>query len=221
MLATATEDQLLQLREGDRLKYHSVQWTVQEFNTYADPQGYQTSEWLLRSGSGKQYYLMREVDPNNPETCINWYIAEELRQPTLLDPETQRDVLVTLWHQIQEHQPPPTQLRLFNRTYEFESETAGDYESDQGSDRRITWDYWDVAHLWNLALEAWPDGTLAVYSTRKVQPEDFAEIVKGCDWAPVSGANTSGLRQQEGRSLQLVFAWFFTILGVVLMMAGL
>jgi hypothetical protein len=42
-------------------------------------------------------------------------------------------------------------LQLFNRIYQFESQTDGTYNADQKTRQRITWDYWNKSHLWNLA----------------------------------------------------------------------
>lgn len=225
MVIVATEDQLRNLRSGDRLKYHGVEWQVADYSTYTDPNGYETEEWLLNSASRKEYYLLRELDPENP-ALVNWYIAEELRQPTLIEPESQRDVLTSIWDDMQDHQTPYANLRALNRLYAFESETEGVYESDDGSSNRITWDYWDQAHLWNLALEAWEDGTLVVYSTRKVQPSDFTNLQTGGGSRFIQGFQSSSSfgrnrRSNEARSMHLVVAWFVTILGFILMMAGL
>lgn len=83
MPTIATQTQLQQLRPGDHLKYHGVQWDVKDYSTYDDPQGYETAEWLLRSQTGKEYYLLREVDPQNSESLVNWYLAEKLAYPSI------------------------------------------------------------------------------------------------------------------------------------------
>ena len=51
------------------------------YTYHDDSQGYEATEWLLRSPTGKEYYLLREVDPQNPESPVNWYLAEELVSP--------------------------------------------------------------------------------------------------------------------------------------------
>ena len=70
MLSAYNQAQLQQLRPGDRLNYHGVQWQVKNHSTYVDPKGYETTEWLLRSGTGTEYYLLREFDPENPEAVV-------------------------------------------------------------------------------------------------------------------------------------------------------
>ncbi|HEY9883530.1 MAG TPA: DUF4178 domain-containing protein, partial [Thermosynechococcaceae cyanobacterium] len=140
MTAGLTETQLRQLREGSRLKYHGVQWEIQDYSTYTDDNRYKTEEWLLRSSSGKEYYLMREIDPQYAETQVHWYLAEELRYPTLVDPQTYRDRLTTIGGDMRSHVSPYPELQLFNRVYTFESQTEGDYESDGKTRHRITWD---------------------------------------------------------------------------------
>src|SRR5579883_2763129 len=224
MPAQTTDTQLQRLRAGDRLRYHGVQWEVRTYSTYTDVKGYETEEWLLVSSSGKEYYLLREIDPQNPP--LHWYLAEELKYPTILDPQTSRDRLLTLGDDMRSHQSPYPELQLFNRLYAFESQTEGTYESDGNTRSRITWDYWDKSHLWNLALEAWSDGTLVVYSTREVQPTDFSEIQSGTGAARLLGEEAAASnafaahRRQKSRSRELLIAWIVTIVGFILMVSG-
>lgn len=217
-----TETQLRQLRENDRLKYHGVQWQVRDYSTYTDANGYELEEWLLKSNTGKKYYLLREIDPQNPEALVHWYLAEELRTPSIYDPETSRDLLLTLGNDMRSHRTPYPELRLHNRTYTFESQTEGDYESEGEHRHRITWDYWDAAHLWNLALEAWSDGKLIVYSTREVQPADFTDLHRhGMYAAPSINYIQQPSRSNSSRPLQIFMAWSVIIIGILMMMAGI
>jgi hypothetical protein len=179
MLSVSQEAQLQQLRSGDRVKYHGVQWQVKNYSTYDDPNGYETTEWLLRSPAGAESYLLREIDPQNPESLVHWYLAEEISNPKIFQPEVFNNLAVRLWHDMQGQQAPYPELQALSRSYYFESETQGTYEGNQKDTSRITWDYWDEAHRWNLAIEAWPNGELHIYSTRAVKPEDFYEIQKG------------------------------------------
>lgn len=236
MIAPITERQLRQLREGDRLKYHGVQWHVADYSTYTDTNGYETEEWLLKSQTGKQYYLMREIDPQNPEGLVHWYIAEELRNPILYAGASSRDVTYTVADDMRSHKPPYPELRVFNRTYQFESQTEGNYDDDGRNRTRITWDYWDPPHLWNLALEAWSSGELDVYSTREVQPADFTEITQGGmgnfgNHGSVSavhgnrflGSNHSSSYSNADSSLntQRAIALTLTVIGFLLMIFGI
>lgn len=179
-LSKASAAQLQQLRPGYCLKYHGVQWQVKDYDTYTDPKGYETAEWLLESKTGIKYYLLREIDPQNPESLLNWYIAEEIRNPKIFQPGSSENLVPHLWQDMQRQQTPYPTLQLFHRLYEFESSTQGSYEGNQEETSRITWDYWDAAHQWNLAIEAWPtQGELHVYSTKVVKPEELSEIQKG------------------------------------------
>lgn len=231
MSVTTTESQLQQLKVGDRLKYHGVQWQVADFSTYADSNDYETAEWLLRSNTGKEYYLMREVDPNHPEALVHWYLAEQLRNPMIYEPGGTRDLTVSLAQEMRSHNPPYPALQVFNRVYQFESQTEGFHESNEGTDSRITWDYWDAPHLWNLALEAWSHGRLVVYSTRMVQPVDFTDIQSGggleaSGWGERSPVRLSlaatgrSPKPSSSRSIELVLAWFLMILGFILFLSG-
>jgi hypothetical protein len=233
MTAATTEAQLRQLREGDRLKYHGVQWRIDDYSTYTDPNGYETEEWLLKSQTGKEYYLMRELDPQNSESQLHWYIAEELQYPEIYEPNASKDLVPALLQDMQTHKTPYPEIRTFNRTYQFESQTEGDYESGGKTRNRITWDYWDAPHLWNLALEAWSDGTLTVYSTREVQPADFTDIQTGRDFAASASsavrAESFMVTQNQNRTFevnnsrqkQLIIAWAIVIVGFLLMLSGI
>ncbi len=179
MLSVSQEAQLQQLRSGDRVKYHGVQWQVKNYSTYEDSNGYETTEWLLRSPAGAESYLLREIDPQNPESLVHWYLAEEISNPKIFQPEVFKNLAVRLWHDMQGQQVPYPKLQALSRIYYFESQTEGTYDGKEGESSRITWDYWDKAHQWNLAIEAWPNGELHIYSTKVVRPEEFSEIDKG------------------------------------------
>ena len=178
MLSVSNQAQLQQLRSGDRLKYHGVQWLVKNYSTYEDPNGYETTEWLLRSKAGAEYYLLREFDPKNPEGLVHWYLAEEIRNPRIYEPESFNNLTVRLWHDIQGQKKPYSELRALGRHFYFESQTQGTYEGKEGNTSRLTWDYWDEAHQWNLALEAWQNTERHVYLTKVVKPEEFSDIEK-------------------------------------------
>ncbi|MBW4522879.1 MAG: DUF4178 domain-containing protein [Scytolyngbya sp. HA4215-MV1] len=233
---SSVETSLRQLRDGDRVQYHGIQWQVKDYSTYTD-HGYETEEWLLTAQTGKEYYLLREVDPAHQLTPIQWYIAEELQDPCLYDPHSARDVTLDLADAMRHYQSPYPELQLFNRVYQFESQTAGDYESDGSTLTRITWDYWDPSHLWNLALEAWSHGKLCVYSTRTVQPTDFTQIdyhfgnqssgnfsaSTHFGTSSVVGGQSFGsqISNLSARNKQFIAAWLITIVGFLFFIAGI
>lgn len=179
MLSVDNQGQLQQLRQGDRLKYHGVQWRVKNYSSYVDPKGYETTEWLLYSESGAEYYLLREFDPQNPEGLVHWYLAEKIDNPRIYQPKSSQSLTSSLWNDIQNQKTPYPELRSLSRNYYFESQTEGTYERNAGDTSRMTWDYWDEMHQWNLAIEAWSSGELEVYSTKVVNPKEFSEIKKG------------------------------------------
>lgn len=237
-----TEETLRQLQPGDLIYYHGVQWRVKDVSYYYDPYGYEAEEWLLKSPLSKEYYLLREVDPENPAAEVNWYIAEQLRNPAIYEPGSSRDLLTSLAYDMRSSREPYPQLQTLNRIYNFESKTEGTYDSEDGSEYRVTWDYWDAAHLWNLALEAWSDSSLSVYSTRKVQPSDFSQPQprnwQGEDpanqgWSGYETANrsVSRFRQHDSgnylfglyapKEQQFVLAFILLFFGLVLMLSGI
>jgi hypothetical protein len=179
MLSVSTEGQLQQLRPGDRIKHHGVKWKIIDYSTYQDQNGYETTEWLLRSNAGAEYYLLREFDPLNPQGLVHWYLAEEIRNPIIFQPNSVKNLAVQLWHDMQGEKTPYPELQALSRHYYFESQTQGTYEGNEGDTSRITWDYWDKGHEWNLAIEAWSNTELHVYSTKAVAPEEFSNIEKG------------------------------------------
>jgi hypothetical protein len=209
MYSVTTKTQLEQLRPSDRIKYHGVQWHIQEYSTYDDSYGYETTEWLLKSQAGKEYYLLREIDPQNPESLVNWYLAEEIPDPKIFDPESLTNVAVRLWHDMQEQKMPYPELQALGRRYYFESLTKGNYEGDEEETSRITWDYWDKDRQWNLAIEAWPNGKRHIYSTKVVKPEEFSNIEQG--------GNTSNFTSFIA---QVLLASFIMICGIFLMIFG-
>lgn len=221
MVSTVTETKLRQLQIGDRLRHYGVLWNICDYSTYTDPQGYATEEWLLKSETLKAYYLLREVDPANSEN-VTWYMAEELRNPTIVEPGSLTDLFLELAAEMRSDKTPYPELQVFNRVYLFESRTEGTYESDDQTTTRITWDYWDKPHLWNLALEAWSDRSLVVYSTREVQPTDFSDIQPASVGAsPSSTSYPNSLDSRDPRTLQIVIASIITIVGLLLVMAGI
>ncbi len=224
---TLTGETLQELKEGDRITYHGVRWQVCDQSNYQDDKGYATQEWLLKSTTGKEYYLLKETDPSNPEGAVQWYLAEEIIHPTLLNPETQQDVLTQIPERMKLRATPYPALQLFNRTYHFESETDGTFNADQETRQRITWDYWDKSHLWNLALEGWDNGVLHLYSTREVQPEEFSELGTSSNMDLIGSAsrfktssNFSSQPSLESREIQFLMAWGLVILGFFLMVVG-
>lgn len=226
-----TEDDLRQLQPGDQLHYHGVQWRVRDFSRYRDSDGYETEEWLLKSPLSKEYYLLREVDPDNSTTPVSWYLAEQLHNPAIYEPGSSRDVLTSLPYAMRSGKDPYPRLQTLNRIYEFDSETEGTYESEDGAERRITWDYWDATHLWNLALEAWGDSSLCVYSTRAVRPADFSQIQSHSRGGKPAYARSPrvGRSQQNDyvfgvyapRDQQFALAFLLIVFGLIFMVSGI
>lgn len=179
MLSAYNQTQLQQLRPGDRLSYHGVPWQVKDYSTYTDPVGYEITEWLLSPATGTDYYLLREVDPNNPKSLENWYLAEEIYKPKIFQPNLFNNLVGSLWQDMHDHKIPYPELQALSRQYYFESQTEGTYSGKSGETARITWDYWDKPRQWNLAIEAWANGELHIYSTKVVNPEEFSAIQKG------------------------------------------
>lgn len=211
---------LPRLRAGDRVAYSGTQWDVEDFSTYDDAKGYEMMEWLLNSGNSS-YYLLREVDPENPETNVNWYLSEEIGIARLAGEHVGDNIRFGLWDAMQEHREPYPKLRALGRLYYFESQTEGVYNSVDGEESRTTWDYWDEDHLWNLAIEAWQNRELHVYSTKKVIPSDFAIAEKSNKPQNLGTIDAPSRKPQANdRTWEWVCAWMLVIIGFILMTSG-
>lgn len=211
---------LTRLRAGDLVTYGGTQWEVEDFSTYDDPNGYETMEWLLNSGK-TSYYLLREGDPENLETRINWYLSEEIGVNRVSGEHVGDDVRFALWDAMQEHREPYFKLRALGRLYYFESQTEGIYTSENNSESRITWDYWDEKHLWNLAIEAWQNRELHVYSTKKVNPDDFVIAEKSITTQSFSSKySPSHNKKSNDRTWEWICAWGLVIIGLIFIISG-
>jgi hypothetical protein len=221
MPSVFTQARLQQLRSGDRVTYGGVQWQVMDYSTYEDDEDYGTAEWLLRSPSGKEHYLLREVDPQDDDTDeVNWYFSEEISLHQVSGMKPGDDIRFGLWDAMRDGQPYH-QLRALGRVFTFESQTMGNYRSDRAKESRTTWDYWDADHTWNLALEAWQDGVVRVYSTKPVQPAEFSDVERSVTNLNAAAFRSSGISlPKSDRTWQWIGAWTLIILGLLLMLFG-
>lgn len=231
-MTTVTDESLRNLSPGDRLKYQGVTWTVTDFSTYDDAP-YQMEEWCLHSETGKEYYLLYEVDAiadgDERTNQASWYIAAEVFNPKIYDPDTNRDITLALGDRMLAQETPYPTLQLYRRIYEFESVTAGVYREGAEESDRITWDYWDAAHLWNLAIERWETGALQVYQTRVVYPSNFQMLAPGARSTRAPERSVSaGFARTPSRTphrnsllLQRFMAWGLVIMGFFFMMTGI
>ena len=177
-MSSIVKNQLGGLRRGDRINYRGIEWRIADYNTYDDAYGYQTEEWLLKGEANKPYYLLREVDPQNSDSLVNWYLAEEISSPKIYEPNYEDNLGSSLWQAMQNRESPYPQLQMFGKTYYFGSKTEGTYDEGNDETSRITWDYWDEPHNKNLALEAWTNGELDVYLSQTVKPGEFTLVKK-------------------------------------------
>ncbi|GBO55426.1 hypothetical protein APA_3577 [Pseudanabaena sp. lw0831] len=219
MPSVFTQAQLQHLRAGDLVTYGGVQWEVADYSSYDDDNGYATEEWLLKTTRARSYYLLREVDPENPTTLVNWYLSEEISGSSVSGESFSDNLQFTMWRVMREGEQPYPHLRALGKEFYFESQTDGKYRSDKGKASRTTWDYWDQDHLWNLAIEAWEDREIHFYSTKKVNPEDFSEVKTDTKKASFTSSR-KGLSKSEQKKIQIVMAWALTIGGILLMIFG-
>ena len=215
------ETQLRNLRTGDRVTYANVTWEIRDYSTYEDDEGYQTDEWLLTSSGGSEYYLLREYEPDEDEDePVTWYISSEVQNAQLYLPESNEDVVPNLWQNMQALSEPYPKLKLFYKIYYFDSQTQGTYEVEGQQQDRITWDYWDQAHLTNLAIEAFPDHKLEIYSSKVVQPAEFFDIEK---LATSTDQQNNSIAPQNNFTKNLaesIAASIFVFIGLLFMFFG-
>lgn len=228
MPSIATDNQIRTLRAGDRLTHRGAQWQVQDYSTYVDAlKGYRMEEWRLHSPDA-YYYLLRETAKEDPDGQAKWYLAEELKQPVITQPGQLEDLRPQLATVMQGNETPYPTLQVAPRTYQFESRTEGTHRSGPERANRVTWDYWDPGHVWNLGLEAWENGTLVVYSTRSVKPSEFSAIERANEVNTVpQGSNDptlhsfqQWLKTRQAYHIQLGLAVGMMLLGVVLWFMG-
>ncbi len=215
MPSVFTQAQLQKLRAGDRVTFDNVQWQVNDYSTYNDANGYETAEWLLWCTGKGERYLLREVDPVNPEQLVNWYFSQEINISQVSGEHTGDNLKFAIWQAMRDQAEPYPVLNALGRAYNFESKTTGDYNGPDGTVSRTTWDYWDDENLWNLAIEAWREGDLHVYVTRTVDPVDFSEVEKSATPLNLTKQNSA-----SDRTWQWAAAWSLTIGGILLMMFG-
>jgi hypothetical protein len=229
---TLADRSLSALQPDDAIRYAGITWQVEARSTYSDRQGYWTTEWLIASATRHQYFLLREAEDDSESDDITWYLAEELARVAIVDGDSEQLLPTQAFHRAMvDDQQPYSVLKVANRTYFFESATRGTYraegedaededaedaETEPDHQERITWDYWDEPHTWNLALEAWPNGDLKLYNTREVEPDEFSLVDRPQTVRTVSRKETSGV----SRNVQLTMAWFLTGLGLVMMISG-
>ncbi|MDZ8056180.1 MAG: DUF4178 domain-containing protein [Aulosira sp. ZfuVER01] len=213
-MAIVTQTQLQELRPGDRVRYHDVDWHIEDYSTYQDPHGYLTDEWLLRSKGGAEYYLLREFDPEQKPVSITWYLANSLENPRLLLPDSQENIVPRLWKNMQTQAEPYPELILFYKHYYFESQTEGEYQTEGENRNRITWDYWDEAHQMNLAIEAFAHHQLDIYTSKVVRPDEFYQIQKA------GTLNNSDWLSNIGYVLQILVAVALLLVGISMMIFG-
>lgn len=223
MPSVFTQAQLQKLRAGDRITYGGVQWQIADYSFYNDDNGYTTEEWLLKSIGTRSYYLLREIDPVNPENRVNWYLSEEISGSSVSGEHVGDNLQFTMWRVIRDGEQAYPHLHALGKDFYFESQTDGTYSSESGKASRATWDYWDQEHLWNLAIEAWEDGDIHFYSTKKVNPQDFSEVIADVNKASLVGSRNNSTRNQkqlDWRTIQIYMAWGLTIGGILLMLFG-
>jgi hypothetical protein len=103
MSITQIQSLIQDLRSGDRIRYHGVDWDIEDYSTYRDTEGYQTDEWLLKSSGGTEYYLLREYDPQQPSTSVTWYISNPVHNCRLLATGSKEDGIVESWDDFAEN----------------------------------------------------------------------------------------------------------------------
>ncbi|MBD2663086.1 hypothetical protein B6N60_00631 [Richelia sinica FACHB-800] len=214
MPTIVTQDQLQGLRPGDRIRYHSVDWDIEDYSRYQDPEGYETQEWLLKSYGGSEYYLLREFDPNQTPNTVNWYLASELPDVSLFLPNSSVNIVPQLWQDMQSRAEPYPELKLFYKSYYFDSQTQGSYQVEGERKSRLTWDYWNLDHTLNLAIEAFSDGKLNIYSTKIVKPVEFDKLQKNIN----KYSQTNGIDPEK--IIQIVLALITMSVGILLMIFG-
>lgn len=163
-------------RTGQALVIDHAEWTIVGHATYRT-EGYHADEWECRKG-GTTGYLLKERERDG----VRWFftIPAALSAVTLPGGES-----LDRWRGREPQGGPPATLVFRGGAYRYETSTEGLYEEQpgraaergrSGAERgrsgvgKTTWEYWDGAHVYNLAIEQWPDGRLEAYHGAYVDP---------------------------------------------------
>lgn len=149
-------------RTGQALVIDRAEWTIVGHATYRT-EGYHADEWECRKG-GTTGYLLKEQERDG----VRWFftIPAALSAVTMPGGES-----LDRWHGREPNAGPPPSLLFRGGTYRHETSTEGLYEEQPGrAAGKTTWEYWDGAHAYNLAIERWPDGRLEAYHGAYVDP---------------------------------------------------
>ncbi len=162
---TRTAPDVTSPHRGGIVRFDGGEWRITDQATYSTAAGYRVHEWACESG-GVSAYLLKENEPG--VASPRWFFTREIPTKSVT---AGGEALASA---VAAHaNAPPAVLEYDGGTYRYEDTTDGLHEDDGGAVRKITWDYWDAARRKNLAVERWPDGSLATYIGSYIEPGQF------------------------------------------------
>jgi hypothetical protein len=170
--ATASPTRLSRLGESDprtglSLLFDGQEWQVTEQATYSTEEGYRVHEWCCEAGDTTAY-LLKEQDTD--QGTVRWFFTREIDAEAVA---VDSGEALGKWLARNAEGNPPQALTSGGGTYHYADTTEGMHENDSGKRvRKVTWDYWDAAHVKNLAIERWPDGSFDSYLGAYIEPGD-------------------------------------------------
>jgi uncharacterized protein DUF4178 len=144
---------------GQSLEVEGRRWRVTDHSSsWSEADKYYVDEWECE-GDGGVAYLLREG-----EQPVKWFFARTIPTESLTLDGTRP---FTGWT-ARDHTPPGS-LVYRGVVYQYKETTDATYQEEPGQTQaRTTWEYWDAAGAWNVAVEHWPDGHIACYHGRYV-----------------------------------------------------
>jgi uncharacterized protein DUF4178 len=145
---------------GEVLTVEGGEWTVAGHATYTTDAGDHVDEWECEQGAELAYLLRESREPPA------WFFTRKVGVGSVTVPSGEG---IERAVGREPNAPPPRTAHLRGGRYVFAEANEGEYEETSGPrQRKTTWDYWDAAREWNLAVERWPDGRLDCYLGRYV-----------------------------------------------------
>jgi hypothetical protein len=147
---------------GQTLRFDGVDWEVTDHSSYWDAGGYRVTEWCCESAD-TEAYLLKEVKEGEP---TRWFFTRSIPAAAVTGPGGD-----AVTKRPSGAETPPATLTYDGESYRYAETTDGTYEEEPGQRTgKATWEYWDAAHLRNLAVEVWPDGRIDCYRGTYIEP---------------------------------------------------
>ena len=203
------------LQKGDCVRYQQTDWFVAERDVCKESENYQETQWTLTARNRRTFYLIRSEEKKDNAIETVWVLTQQILLASVNYPLSQ-DNWTALLEDDFVSSPPPT-LKLGQTIMNFDGETSGLAEDDEGQTvTKVTWDYYDDRKIKNLAIEIWKESD-------RDYPEAYeGTVVRASDFEVLSAeARKAVLRKVKPVGQGILSAlWTLFFIGLFLFMAG-